>query len=438
MALGAFDAVIVGARCAGAALATFLARGGASVIVLEADRLGTDQVLSTHTIHPAGMDILEELGVGEAVRSVSVPASKIRFQVDDAYVDVEPPTGRYECCPRRYRLDGLLQKTAAGAGVEVRERTRVTDLVWNGGRVVGVKAEHNGGAQEVSGRVVVGADGRHSTVAKLVGAEEYLGYSSPRGMYWAYWEPPRVWNSDAFPFDFLLRFSGNDRRVIFPTDNGQLLLATLPVLDIARSWSSDAERNYLSDVREDAALEAIAMGGSMAGKVRGTISERYFFRQSAGPGWALVGDAGHHKDPILGWGISEALVQAKQLSEAILRGGDIALERYWRRRDVDNLPRYRTGQDRGAAQPITPIFPVVLRRLARNPKLARELVRETEYDVNPYEVLPVGKVALWTLAEAMRGRWDLITAFFRMGRRAAEVQAEVKERRSLLDAVQAH
>jgi len=178
-----YDVVIVGARCAGAALAAFLARSGASVIVLEADRLGTDQVISTHTIHPPGMDVLDELGVGESVREGSSTVRLIRFQVDGSYADIQPPPGRVECCPRRYRLDSLLQQAAIAAGAEVCERTRVTGLLRDGDRVVGVRAEHAGSEIEVRGRITVGADGRRSTVARLAGAEEYLGYDSPRAVY---------------------------------------------------------------------------------------------------------------------------------------------------------------------------------------------------------------------------------------------------------------
>jgi flavin-dependent dehydrogenase len=435
MAERRYDAVIVGARCAGAALATFLARDGASVCVLEAGRLGTDQVLSTHTIHPGGMDLLDELGVGEAVRAGSPPARLIRFEVDGAYVDVEPPVGRHECCPRRHRLDGLLQDAAIAAGAEVRESTRVTGLVRDGERVVGVKAEHTGREIEVLGDITVGADGRHSTVAKLAGAEEYLDYDSPRGMYWAYWQPPPAWNSADYPYDFLLRYRGTHRRVIFSTDDGQILIAVMPLMADARRWKSDAEAHYLADLRTDPELAPLVDEGTMTSKVVGTVTERFFFRRSAGSGWALAGDAGHHKDPVIGWGISEALLQAKRLSEAIREGGDAALERYWRERDVDSLPRFRLAEDRSEPRPITPVFPVVLRKVGTVPGLSRQMFRETEFDSNPYELMPVSKVARWTLAEALRGRPGLILDFLALGRRGAAVQAELKERRKLLEAV---
>jgi flavin-dependent dehydrogenase len=417
MARTTYDVVVVGARCAGAAVAIHLARKGASVAVLEAGRLGTDQVLSTHTIHPAGMDQLDELGVGAAVRDGSPPARRIRFQVDDTYADIEPPDGRYECCPRRYRLDSLLQQAASAAGAELRESTRVIDVLRDGDRVGGVRAVHDGHEIEIRGAITVGADGRHSTIAKLVEAEEYLGYDAPRAMVWAYWKPPSVWSSSEYPYDFLLLFQGTRRRVIFPTDDEQLLLATLPPVDEARMWKSDLERHE----------------GAKTSKVIGTLSERFFYRRSAGAGWALVGDAGHHKDPILGWGISEALLQAKELAEAIGTGEDAAIELYWRRRDVETLPRFRMGEDRAAPKPMSAVLPVVLRKTSTHPSLKMQLFSETEYGVNPYEVLPVSKVALWTLKEVLRGRPGLILDFFAQGKRANSVRAELKKRAALLD-----
>ncbi len=429
-----YDVVIVGGRCAGSALATYLARSGAAVAVLESDPLGTDQVISTHTIHPAGMDILGELGVGQAVLAKAPPARVIRFQVEDAYADVEPPEGRYECCPRRFRLDSLLQEAAVEAGAEVHGRTRVTEILWNDGRVVGVRAQQNGKDVEFRGAVTVGADGRRSTVARLVGAREYLGYDAPRAMYWAYWEPPPSWDSPAYPFDVLLRFRGPCRRVVFTTEDAQLLIATLPRVDVARRWKSDLEARYLEDLASDRDLEVLVSEGRRVSKIIGTVKERYYFRRSAGPGWALVGDAGHHKDPIIGWGISEALVQAKRLAAAIRSGGNAALERYWRQRDVDALPRFRIAEERAAAR-ITPVFPVVLAKLGHKPGMSRQLFRETEYDVNPYELLSVSRVALCVLGEVLRGRPRLIRDFITQGRRVAAVMAELKERRRLLDEV---
>jgi menaquinone-9 beta-reductase len=430
-----YDVLVVGGRCAGASLAILLARQGAKVAMCEADRLGTDQLLSTHTIHPAGMDVLDELGVGGAVRAGSPPMRQVRFDVDGSVLDVQLPPGRHECCPRRYRLDRLLQAAAVAAGVDTYEQARVTDLLRTGDRVVGVRVRQGSGDRQIPATLVVGADGRHSTVARLAGADEYLAYEWPRGMYWAYWQPPARWKSPDYPYDMLLRMIGPARRLIFTTDEGQLLLGTVPELHLARAWRHDHASAYLADLRSDPVLQPLVEGGTRTSRVIGTVSERFFFRRAAGYGWALVGDAGHHKDPLVGWGISEALVQAKHLAAAIAEGGDAALQRYWHQRDIDALPRYVLARERGECGAISPLVPLILSKAPSAPWLPHTLAREIEYDANPYELLPMGHVVRWVLGAAIRGRPALLRHFFAQGRRVRRVRREVAAARERLMAV---
>ncbi len=427
-----YDVVIVGGRCAGASLAIFLARQGASVAIVEADRLGTDQVVSTHTIHPPGMDVLDDIGVGNAVRDGAPPMRVARLDVGSVWAQVQFPEGRHECCPRRFRLDRLLQDAALAAGVEIFPLTRVAALRRDGDRVTGVEAVSDGRPRILGAALVVGADGRHSTVARLAGADEYLGYDWPRAMYWAYWRPPAVWESDEYPFDMLLRMPGHERHIIFPTDDGELLLGTVPEAEIARSWRGNHRARYLDNLRADPVFRPLMDGGTMTSDVVGTLHERFFYRRAAGPGWALVGDAGHHKDPLVGWGISEALIQARQLAAAIAKGSDVALQRYWRRRDVDSLPRYFLGQERGDAGAINPVMSVVVSRARTAPWLAAQMIREMEYEVNPYQLLPMGAVVRWVLAAALRGRPGLIGAFLAQGKRMTGVQRHLKQARARL------
>jgi menaquinone-9 beta-reductase len=425
MSCSEYDVLIVGARCAGATLATFLARAGMSVLVLDKAPLPSDQVLSTHTIHPPGIAVLDEIGVGDAMREVTPPTGIMRLERDGAVVDLAFPEDRVEYCPRRQRLDGLLQQAATAAGAELLDRTRVTGLLRENGRVTGVTAVSGEQARSFRAGVVVGADGRNSTIAELVEAGEYLGYDAPRAMFWGYWDAPAFWNSDpAYPFGMYIGHVGGNVRVIFQTDHDQLLIGSLPTVDKAQAWRRDPLEALLADLASDPTTGPLIEGAAPAGKIRGTVQERYFFRESAGPGWALVGDAGHHKEFVIGDGMTEALLQAKTLAKALCEGTDQALARWWRARDVEALPLYFFGQDQGSAGPPSKLRRVVFTHVAKRPELKARMVRMLEHEVSPYDVFPVTKILGWTLGAALGGNWGVLREFRAMGERAAFVKHE--------------
>ena len=429
-----YDVVIVGARCAGATLATFLARAGASVLLLDKDPRSTDQILSTHTIHPPGLDVLDEVGVGDAVRAVAPPTHLVRLRKNDAFVDIEFSGGRAEYCPRRSRLDGLLQDAAASAGVEVLDHTRVTSLVRDGDRVVGVRAAGSAGQEHVfRASLVVGADGRHSTVARQVEAEEYLAYDAPRAMFWGYWNAPAFWRTDpAYPFGMYVANTDGHIRVIFQTDHDQLLIGSLPPVEQALAWRTDPEVALISDLASDSTTGPLVAGSAPDGPVRGTVKERYFFRRGAGNGWTLVGDAGHHKEFVIGDGITEALLQARSLASAIQRGTDAALYRWWRARDVDALPFFFLGQDEGALGPPMELQQVVFSHVAKTPALRARMAATMEHQLSPTDTFPVRQVLWWTLGAALRGSPGVVPEFLAMGRRGTAVNRELRLRRRLL------
>jgi 2-polyprenyl-6-methoxyphenol hydroxylase-like FAD-dependent oxidoreductase len=426
--------IIVGARCAGATLATFLARAGASVVLLDKDPLHTDQILSTHTVHPPGLDVLDEVGVGDAVRAVAPATHLMRLRKNAAVVDVEFTDGRAEHCPRRARLDGLLQDAAAAAGVEVLDRMRVTALVREGDRVVGVRAVSAAGQeQEFRAGLVVGADGRHSTVARLVEAEEYLGYDAPRAMFWGYWNAPAFWRTDpAYPFGMYVANTDGHIRAIFQTDHDQLLIGSLPPVEEAMSWRADPDRALVVDLASDSTTGPLIAGSACDGSVRGTVKERYFFRRAAGNGWTLVGDAGHHKEFVIGDGITEALLQARSLAHAIAQGTDAALHRWWRARDVEALPYFFLGKDEGALGPPMKLQQIVFSHVGRTPALRARMAATIAHQLSPADTFSVRQVLAWTLGAALRGSLDVLPQFLAMGRRATANNRELQLRRQLL------
>ena len=433
------DVVIVGARCAGATLATFLARAGASVLLLDKDPLRSDQILSTHTIHPPGIDVLDEVGVGDAVRAVAPPTYLVRLRKNSAFVDIEFADRRAEYCPRRARLDGLLQDAAVSAGVEVLDRTRVTSLVRDGDRVVGVRATRSAGQEHVfRASLVVGADGRHSTVARQVEAEEYLAYDAPRAMFWGYWNAPAFWRTDpSYPFGMYVANTGGHIRVIFQTDHDQLLIGSLPPVEQAMAWRRDPDAALITDLASDSTTGPLIAGSAPDGSIRGTLKERYFFRRAAGSGWTLVGDAGHHKEFVIGDGITEALLQARSLATAIAQGTDAALYRWWRARDVAALPYFFLGQDEGALGPPMDLQQIVFSHVARMPTLRARMAATMEHQLPPDATFSVRQVLWWTLGAAFRGSLRVVPQFIAIARRGSAHNRELRLRQRLLAEAQA-
>ena len=428
------DAVIVGARCAGASLATLLSRTGMSVLLLDKDPLPSDQVVSTHTIHPSGIDVLDELGVGTALREDSPASSIVRLRKNDAHVDFQFAEGRAEYCPRRYRLDGLLQDAAVAAGAELRDRTRVTALLEEGGRVVGVRAETDGRENAVRARLVVGADGRRSTVASLVAADEYLTWDAPRAAYWGYWAAPSFWRTDsAYPFGLYVANTAGNVRLVFQTDNDQLLISSAPPLDQVASWRADPEAALRADLESDPLIAPLVDGTHRDGQVRGTVSERHFFRTATGPGWVLVGDAGHHKDWLIGDGITEALLQAQSLAVAITVGTDQALVQWWRARDVAGVPYHFFAREQGAAAAPTDLECLVFAHANEIPKYRDRFAAVFEHRLSPYDLVPVPQVLAWTLGGVLRGQPGLVAQLVAKGRGDSAVAKELKARKRFLN-----
>lgn len=432
-----YDVLIAGARCAGATLAAFLARAGARVLLLDKDALPSDYVLSTHGISPPGIDVLDDVGVGPAIRAVTPPARIIRMNADGATVDLELPDGRAEYCPRRERLDGLLQQAAVGTGAELQDRTRVVALVREDGRVIGVRAISGGRETVITADLIVGADGRHSTIARLVEAQEYLGYGARRAGYWGYWLAPTFWKTDpAYRFDMYFSHVAGETGVIFPTDHDQLLLGSWPPVDRTAAWRADPEGALRATLGTEPLIGPLIRNGRPVGKVRGTAKERFFFRTGVGGGWALVGDAGHHKDFVIGDGITEALLQARSLAAAVMAGNDTALHRWWRARDVAALPWYFFGHEAGAPGPMPRLLRVLFSRFAAEPALKARVLEVIDRRRSPLAIVPPAQLLRSVLVPALRGGPRTIAELLAVAGRGAAMYRELRARRKLLAAAE--
>jgi flavin-dependent dehydrogenase len=427
-----YDVIVVGGRCAGASVGSFLARGGVRVLVLEQARLPSDQVLSTHAVRPKGMDLLDELGVGAQVRSA--PATRVlRLRKNAAFVDSRYPEGRSEHAPRRLRLDALLVEAARSAGVDVVDDARVRGLLWDGSRVAGVRVRLATGEKTLRAGLVIGADGRHSLVAREVKAREYLGYTGPRALYWSYWDAPSFVGAGAeYGFDMYFAHVGREMRLMYPTDDGQILVGCLPRLSELPRFRENPEQALTEAVAADEWIGPVVRARSPNERVRAASKERYFFREAAGPGWLLVGDAGLHKEFITGDGITEALLQAKQAATAVLNGGDLAQTRFWRERDALALELFCFGQDQGTDGPADALDELIFSRIGAQPELADRLALVLDHELSPYDSLPFGSV-LGALGSALlRRRFDIFSRFLATGKRRSAVKRELAVRQRLL------
>lgn len=431
MPTDSFDCVIVGARCAGSPLAVHLALAGMKVCVVDAARLPSDQALSTHAITPTGMDLLDELGLGDAVRAIAPAVKTSRFELGAARLDMRYGQGRAVHCPRRSRLDPLLQEAAVAAGAELRDESTVTEVLRDGARVTGVRVRHRGGHYDLRAGVVVGADGRNSKVARLVDAAEYHVGASQRGAWWSYWPVPAGF--DALGFGAYISLSGRDARFFFHTDSGLLIMGGSPEAPVARGFADDPERKLRAYLAGCEVTRALSEGNALASRVVGVMKLRFFFRVPVGAGWALVGDAGLHKDPTPGFGITDALRDAKALSVALIDGRPEALEVYWRARDVASVPLFAQAGAMGSLDYANPFNELVFKRVSETRALDARVAAVLERELSPFEMVQPWRVVGWAGAALLTGRFELWSHMVKSAKLGAWVDSELGRRRKLLD-----
>ena len=364
-----YDAIVVGARCAGSPTAMLLARLGYRVLLLDKAGFPSD-TLSSHYIHQPGVARLKRWGViDKVVASNCPPTRQVTFDVGPFALTGSPPSADGVACgygPRRRVLDTILVEAAAEAGAQVREHFTVTDLLMDGDRVRGIRGHTAGGAQVTEeARIVIGADGLRSLVARAVQAPSYHEWPALTCAYYTYWSDVPVVGAELYPRPerMILAFPTNDER-------------TLTIV-----WWPHAT---FHEVRADIAghfMQALDLAPTLAERIRnGKRSERFygtadlpfFFRKPYGPGWALVGDAGYHKDPITAFGITDAFRDAELLAEAIDAGlsGKRPLEEalvdYERRRNEAALPSYELTHQFAALSPPPPEMQQLFAALCHN------------------------------------------------------------------------
>jgi len=341
------DAIIVGSRCAGSSTARLLAEKGHEVLMVDRAHFPSDTV-STHCVTFGGVIQLRRWGLLDRVLDTNVPfVSSFALTIgSNEFIDPLPvEDGAGTVSPRRTVLDKVLVDAAVEKGAELREGITVTDLVRDdGGRVVGIAGhDENGNAVDERAALVIGADGTHSFVAKAVAAEVYDERPGRGSGHYAYFS--------GFPVERVeLAFNDGHFVGVFPTNDGQACVF---------AGKDDSEFPASRDDVAASHAGIVAAGNPRLGEwVRAATRESRFFafraipgffRKPWGEGWALVGDAGYHKDPVTGHGITDAFRDAELLANAVHAGFDgapvaDALREYQTARDEFSRDVYETTQ----------------------------------------------------------------------------------------------
>jgi 2-polyprenyl-6-methoxyphenol hydroxylase-like FAD-dependent oxidoreductase len=339
-----YDVIIVGARVAGAATAMLLARAGLRVLVVDRAHFPSD-TLSTHQIQLPGVARLARFGLLELLLDAGTPPTPhVRFQAGDAVVEGEFPSYHnvnMMISPRRTVLDALLVDAARDAGAEVREGCALEALFSEYERVAGVRLRdrRRGSSTSESAALVVGADGKHSAVARLVNAAERRRVATATFAFYAYW--------DGLPVKGGEIYSGNGYAAsAWPTNDGLTMTYVAGRISEFDAVRRDPGAHLVAALDKAGSLGDRARAAVQVGPTRGTGDLPNVVRAAYGSGWALAGDAGLVMDPITGLGIGHALRDAELLSTAIVSGlggrsdQSRALARYEKQRNRETKPAF--------------------------------------------------------------------------------------------------
>jgi flavin-dependent dehydrogenase len=313
-----YDAIVVGARVAGAATAMLLARAGQRVLVLDRARYGSD-TLSTHAFMRGGIVQLSRWGLLDEVVAAGTPPIRrtvIRYGSEEEVIDIKPaPHTDALYAPRRTVLDRILVDAARRAGAEVRFEVTVTELLRDAdGVVTGIAAHDVQGRRVVAhAPITIGADGIRSRVARDVGALTYGRADNASGMVAGYWS-----GLDVDGYQWL--YAPGEGAGLIPTNDG-----------LVCAWVATSSQRFLADRRRrpdhgfHGSFRRVApdwaealRDGEQVEPLRGFAGVHGYMRQPWGRGWALVGDASHFKDPLTTHGMTDALRDAELLARAVL------------------------------------------------------------------------------------------------------------------------
>jgi 2-polyprenyl-6-methoxyphenol hydroxylase-like FAD-dependent oxidoreductase len=399
-----FDAIVVGARCAGSPTAMLLARKGYRVLLVDRASFPSDTV-STHLLHPLGVEALSRWNLlDRLVETGCPPIHTYRFDFGPFTISGSPGTERSPVafCPRRTILDKLLIDAAAAAGAEVREGFSVEEILFEDERAVGIKGRSNHGGSTIErARVVVGADGLRSFVAAAVRPEHYDEKSPLLAAYYTYWS--------GLPTDGRFENYIRDKRgfAAMPThEDLTLVIAGWPYAEFADN-KNDIEGNYLKTIELAPAFADRLRGAKREVRFAGMAVPNYF-RKPYGSGWALVGDAGYNKDFITAQGIMDAFHDAELCATALdktfcgERSFVDAMDEYQRTRDARVKPMYDFTCQLATLEPPPPEMQQLFAAIHGHQRAMDEFARMNAGTISPAEFFAPENVRAMTVPKSRR------------------------------------
>ncbi|APE24820.1 MULTISPECIES: NAD(P)/FAD-dependent oxidoreductase [Streptomyces] len=410
-----YDVVISGASLAGSAAAILLARRGARVALLER-RSDPEayKVLCTHSITANAYPVLDELGLVPALEKAGAVRNDARWYTRWGWIEPKAAPGGpelpYAYNIRRSVLDPMIRAHAAATpGVDLLLGHQVTGLVREDARTVGVRASSPAGEREIRARLVVGADGKDSAVAKFADVP-VRQFENTRFGYLAHFRDLPLAGGIGQTW-----FLEPDMAYAFPNDDGVTVLAVLPDKKRLPAFREDLEGSFLDFVRALPDAPPVDSAERVS-KIIGTIDYPLHSRRPTAPGLALIGDAALTGDPLWGVGCGWALESARWLAEAVApavtgRGDlDTSLAAYARTHGRRLRGHQQLAVDFAKARPFNPVERLMFSAAARDPWVARHMHRFASRLIGPLGFLSPVAVAKASLVNLRHRRTAAQTA----------------------------
>lgn len=390
-----YDAIVVGARCAGSPTAMLLASKGYRVLVVDRATFPSDTV-STHFIHAPGVDALRRWGVLDKLTATGCPpVDTYSFDFGPVTIAGTPlPAGGSSTAyaPRRTVLDTLLVDAAGSAGAEIREGFTVDEIIIENGEVKGIRGRDRDGRPVTEhARIVIGADGVNSRVAKAVGPEQYNEKAILQAGYYSYF-------ADLPVNGFEITIRPDRGWAAMPTNDGlTLVVLGWPYSDHTAN-KADVEGNFYKSLELSPAFAERVRSATRVDRFHGSPVPN-FFRKPYGRGWALVGDAGYTKDPITAQGISNAFRDAELCATALdatfagEQSFDSGMASYQTERDTHSLPMYEFTTQLATLEPPPPDMQQLLGGICGNQAAMDAFVSVTAGTLSPIEFFDPTNIA---------------------------------------------